>query len=100
MSETRTSNRKTRVGMVTSDKMDKTAIITITHRFRHPMYGKSSATPGSSRRTTRRMPAVSGIPCGLWRPGRFPATSAGAWLRSSKKRSKTLPWARRAMAQA
>ena len=40
MSEVRTSNRKTRVGMVTSDKMDKTCIITITHRFRHPMYGK------------------------------------------------------------
>ena len=32
--------RKTRVGMVVSDKMDKTVIVEIRTRVRHPLYGK------------------------------------------------------------
>lgn len=34
------SNRKTRVGVVTSDKMDKTITVTVERKLRHPMYGK------------------------------------------------------------
>ena len=32
--------RKTRVGIVTSDKMDKTVGVTIKNRVRHPLYNK------------------------------------------------------------
>ena len=32
--------RKTRVGMVVSDKMDKTVVVSIKTRVRHPLYGK------------------------------------------------------------
>ena len=32
--------RKTRVGMVVSDKMDKTVVVAIRTRVRHPLYGK------------------------------------------------------------
>lgn len=32
--------RKTRVGMVTSDKMDKTVVVTIKDKVRHPLYNK------------------------------------------------------------
>jgi small subunit ribosomal protein S17 len=32
--------RKTRVGVVISDKMDKTIVIAIKARVRHPLYGK------------------------------------------------------------
>ena len=32
--------RKTRVGMVVSDKMDKTVVVEIRTRVRHPLYGK------------------------------------------------------------
>ncbi|MFR0896915.1 MAG: 30S ribosomal protein S17 [Eubacterium sp.] len=32
--------RKTRVGIVTSDKMDKTVVVTIKNRVRHPLYKK------------------------------------------------------------
>lgn len=32
--------RKTRVGVVVSDKMDKTIIVAIRQRVRHPLYGK------------------------------------------------------------
>ncbi len=32
--------RKTRVGIVTSDKMDKTVVVTIQDRVKHPLYSK------------------------------------------------------------
>ena len=32
--------RKTRVGIVSSDKMDKTVVVTIKDKVRHPLYGK------------------------------------------------------------
>ena len=39
MSEVR-GMRKTRVGIVVSDKMDKTITIAVKYRVRHPLYGK------------------------------------------------------------
>ena len=39
MSEVR-GMRKTRVGVVVSDKMDKTITIAVKTRVRHPLYGK------------------------------------------------------------
>ncbi len=36
---TRTS-RKTRIGTVVSDKMDKTVVVSIERRVQHPVYGK------------------------------------------------------------
>jgi small subunit ribosomal protein S17 len=32
--------RKTRIGMVTSNKMDKTITVSVEKRLRHPIYGK------------------------------------------------------------
>ena len=32
--------RKTRVGIVTSDKMDKTVVVSIKDRVKHPLYSK------------------------------------------------------------
>ena len=39
--------RKTREGLVVSDKMQKTVVVAVEDRFKHPMYGKYM------RRTTR-----------------------------------------------
>ena len=39
MSEVR-GMRKTRVGIVVSDKMDKTIVVAVNTRVRHPLYGK------------------------------------------------------------
>ena len=36
----RTSSRKTRVGRVVSDKMDKTVVVAIEDRVAHPLYKK------------------------------------------------------------
>ncbi|MCR5207940.1 MAG: 30S ribosomal protein S17 [Eubacterium sp.] len=32
--------RKTKIGIVTSDKMDKTVVVTIRDRVKHPLYNK------------------------------------------------------------
>lgn len=34
-------NRKTRVGTVVSDKMDKTIVVAIKTKYTHPLYGKT-----------------------------------------------------------
>ena len=39
MAETR-GMRKTRIGVVVSDKMDKTIVVEIRNRVKHPLYGK------------------------------------------------------------
>ena len=33
-------HRKTRVGLVTSDKMDKTIVVSVTDNVKHPLYNK------------------------------------------------------------
>ncbi len=37
---TERSNRKTREGLVVSNKMDKTAVVAVIERVRHPKYAK------------------------------------------------------------
>ena len=39
--EMRTSSRKTRVGKVVSDKMDKTIVVAIADSVQHPLYKKT-----------------------------------------------------------
>lgn len=38
--QTARTRRKTRIGLVVSDKMDKTAVVAIERRVPHPVYGK------------------------------------------------------------
>ena len=40
MSEVRNTSRKTRVGKVVSDKMDKTVVVIVEDRVAHPVYKK------------------------------------------------------------
>ena len=40
MNETRTTSRKTRVGKVVSDKMDKTVVVNVEDRVAHKTYKK------------------------------------------------------------
>ena len=40
MTEIRTTSRKTRVGKVVSDKMDKTVVVAIEDNVKHPVYSK------------------------------------------------------------
>ena len=38
--EVRASHRKTRIGSVVSDKMDKSVVVRVTRYAEHPLYGK------------------------------------------------------------
>jgi len=40
MSDIRTSSRKTRIGKVVSDKMNKTIVVAVEDRVPHPLYKK------------------------------------------------------------
>ncbi|MCZ3388707.1 MAG: 30S ribosomal protein S17 [Actinomycetia bacterium] len=40
MSSTERSARKVREGLVVSDKMDKTVVVAVEDRVKHPLYGK------------------------------------------------------------
>lgn len=35
------NNRKTKVGIVLSDKMEKTIVVAVSTKIRHPLYGKT-----------------------------------------------------------
>ena len=58
MAEAR-GNRKTRTGVVVSDKMDKTIVVEIRTRVRHPLYGKIM------NRTTRLKAHDENNACGI-----------------------------------
>jgi len=51
--------RKTRVGLVASDKMDKTIVVAVTEHVRHPLYKKIVKRPTSSRPTMKITNATS-----------------------------------------
>lgn len=53
------NNRKTRIGKVVSDKMDKTIVVGIETLVRHPLYGKSI------KRTTKFKAHDENNECGI-----------------------------------
>ena len=70
--------RKTRVGKVVSDKMQKTVVVVIERRVPHPVYGKMVTRTKKLKahdEETRPRPATR---CGSRRPARCPRTSGGA----------------------
>ena len=54
--------RKTRTGVVVSDKMDKTVVVAIKTKVRHPLYGKMVNRTRSLRRTMSSTSAASATP--------------------------------------
>ena len=89
MPENRTSSRKTRVGLVVSDKMDKTVVVAIADRVAHPLYKKIV------KRTYKLKAHDENNTCGIGDRVKVmetrPRIRDGAWLRSSKRRSKEVP---------
>lgn len=51
--------RKTREGLVVSDKMDKTVVVAVEDRVQHPLYGKTI------RRTNKLKAHDEGNSCGV-----------------------------------
>ena len=62
MENTERNLRKTRVGVVVSDKMDKTIVVSIKERVKHPLYQKRLTEQKNLKHTMRRTNAESAIP--------------------------------------
>ena len=68
--------RKVRQGIVVSDKMDKTIVVAIKTKVKHPLYGKTV------KRMTKTTNALSVIPYASSKPARCLMTSVGELRRS------------------
>ena len=87
MNEMRTTSRKTRVGKVVSDKMDKTIVVIVEDHVAHKVYKKIIG------QTYRLKAHDENNECHVGdivrvRPAPCPRTRDGAWSRSLKRRSK------------
>ena len=70
--------RKTRVGIVTSDKMDKTVVVSIKDRVKHPLYKKIVNRTIKLKAHDENNTCGSATVSSLWRPARCPRTRDGA----------------------
>jgi small subunit ribosomal protein S17 len=61
--------RKVRVGMVVSDKMEKTVVVEVEELRAHPLYRKVLRRSHRLRRTTKPTTATPATGCGSWKPG-------------------------------
>ena len=77
--------RKTRVGKVVSNKMDKTIVVAIQDNVKHPLYKK--IIKRTIRLTTSRMSATSATELRSWRLVLFLRIRDGDLLRLSKRLS-------------
>ena len=50
--------RKTRIGEVVSDKMDKTIVVAVEDHVKHPLYKKIVGTPSPLRQDGKPYPQV------------------------------------------
>ena len=78
--------RKTRVGIVTSDKMDKTVVVTIKNRVRHPLYNKivNDTVKYKAHDEKQRM-TVLAIRFLLWNVVHTARIRDGVWLKSLRR---------------
>src|SRR5437764_159079 len=78
--------RKTRLGLVVSDKMQKTVVVAIERRYPHPVYNKMVTRTKRVKAHDEENARRAATPCASWRPARCRSTSGGAWSRSSSAR--------------
>ena len=79
--------RKVREGLVVSDKMDKTVVVSVEDRVKHTLYGKVMRRNSKLKAHDEKNEAASATGSSSWRPGRCRRPSAGASSRSSRRRS-------------
>lgn len=80
--------RKTRVGIVTSDKMDKTIVVSIVDNVKHPLYGKIVKRTVKLKAHDENNECKIGDRVKLWRQDHYQRIRDGDLLRSSRRQSK------------
>ena len=91
MNEVRTSSRKTRVGKVVSDKMDKTVVVAVSDRVAHPLYKKIVGRTYKLKAHDENNACGIGDTVKVMETRPCPRTNVGAWSRSSRRPSKEVP---------
>ncbi len=79
--------RKTRVGIVVSDKMDKTIVVAVKDNVKHPLYNKIVKRTYKLRLMTRTTMHTSVIPSELWKQDHYLRIRDGDLLKSWKEQS-------------
>ena len=87
MTESERGARKTREGLVVSDKMDKTVVVAVEDRFKHPLYGKVVRRTSKLKAHDEANAAGVGDRVLLMETRPLSATSGGASSRSSRRPS-------------
>ena len=75
---------------VVSNKMEKTVVVAVESRVRHPLYGKFMRRTTKFKAHDETEPAAKAIPSRSWRRARSPKRSAGASCVSSRRRSREM----------
>ena len=68
-----------------SDKMDKTVVVAVEDRVKHPLYGKVLRRTNKLKAHDERTPPASATASCSWRPARSARPSAGGSSRSSRR---------------
>ena len=74
--------RKTRVGKVVSNKMDKTIVVAIEDHVKHPLYKKIVKRTYKLKAHDENNECNIGDTVKLWKPDRYPRIKDGDWLKS------------------
>ena len=69
--------RKERIGVVTSNKMDKSIVVSVARKEKHPMYGKFVTKTKNLLLTMRSRHVTSEIRCASWKLDQLVSVSAG-----------------------
>ncbi len=79
--------RKTRVGKVVSNKMDKTIVVAIEDNVQHPLYKKIIKRTVKLKAHDENNVCNIGDRLKLWKPVLCPRTRDGVWLTFSSRLS-------------
>ncbi len=71
MSNATRGERKVREGLVVSDKMDKTIVVSLEDRVKHPLYGKVIRRTSKVKASRRKSCSTC---ASRWRPGSWTTT--------------------------
>ena len=83
--------RKTRVGVVVSDKMDKTIVVAVKDSVQHPLYKKILKRTAKFKARDERTSAVSVTVLRSWSAAPCPRMCVGAWSVSLRRQSNLCP---------
>ena len=83
--------RKTRIGKVVSDKMDKTIVVAVENHVKHPLYGKIVKKTYKLKAHDENNECGIGDTVKLWRPDRCLKTRDGDWSTLLRKPDRRMP---------